>query len=128
MSPLEFLEYHLLSGYFFLIYPLNLLASARHILGQSDSHISLQFGVRYLLVYFQHCLLFLRVGSLWILCLLFLKSNTSFLTSLICCLVIEKFPLIRFDMFFSCWVNPSLNTFLIKPIIVIFVCHLVLTS
>ena len=30
----------------------------------SNSHISLQFGVRYLLVYFQHCSLFLPVGSL----------------------------------------------------------------
>ena len=30
---------------------------------QTDSHISLQFGVRYLLVYFQHCSLFLPVGS-----------------------------------------------------------------
>ena len=38
---LEFLEYHLLSRYFSLIYPLDLLASARHSMDQSDSHISL---------------------------------------------------------------------------------------
>ena len=47
-----------------LIYPLDLLTSARDIPGQSDSHIFLPFGVRYLLVYFQHCLLSLPVGSL----------------------------------------------------------------
>ena len=49
---------------FLLIYPLDLLPSARHIPDQSDSHISLQFGVRYLLVYVQDCSLFLPVGSL----------------------------------------------------------------
>ena len=54
----------LLLGYFFLIYPLDLLASAKHIPDQSDSHISLHYGVRYLLVCFQHCSLFLPVGSL----------------------------------------------------------------
>ena len=64
MSPQEFLEYHLLSRYFSLTYPLDILASARHIPDQSDSRISLQFSVRYLLIYFQHCLLFLLLGSL----------------------------------------------------------------
>ena len=67
MSPQEFLEYHLLSRYFSLTYPLDILASARHIPDQSDSRISLQFSVRYLLIYFQHCLLFLLLGSLWVL-------------------------------------------------------------
>ena len=66
---------------------------------QSDSHISLQFVVRYPLVYLQHCPLFLPVGSLWILCF-FSNLIPLFLTSSICCLVIEKFPLIRFDVFF----------------------------
>ena len=49
-------------------------------------------------------------------CMFFLKSNTSFLISLICCLVIKKFPLIRFDKFFYCWANSSLNTFLINNV------------
>ena len=49
----------------------------RHSPDQSDSHISLQFVVRYLLVYFQHCPLF---SSSWfsVNSMLFLKSNTSF--------------------------------------------------
>ena len=97
MSPLEFLEYRLLLVYFPLIYSLDLLASAQNSLDQSDSLISFQFGIRYLQVYFQRSLLFLPVGSL-----LFLKSNTSFSTSSIRYLVIEKFPLIKFEMFFSC--------------------------
>ena len=49
ISPLEFLEYHLLSFYFSFTYPVDILGSARHSLDQSDSHISLQFGVRYVL-------------------------------------------------------------------------------
>ena len=67
MSPLNFLQYYLLSGCFALVYPLELLASPRHSPNQSDSHISLQLGVRYLLVYFQHCSLFIPFGSLRIL-------------------------------------------------------------
>ena len=37
---LVFREYHALSGYFSLIYPLDLLGSARHSPDQSDSHTS----------------------------------------------------------------------------------------
>ena len=54
MSPLEFLEYYLPSSYFSSTYPLDILVSARRSPDQSDSHMSLQFGVRYLLIYFQH--------------------------------------------------------------------------
>ena len=50
------------------LFVLDLLASAWHILDQSDSHISLQLRVRYMVVYFQHYLPFLPVGSLWYLC------------------------------------------------------------
>ena len=76
--------------------------------------ISVQFGVRCLLVYFQHCFPF---SSSWfsVNSMHFLKSNTSFLTSSICCLVIEKFPLIRFEIF-SCSAKSSLNTFLINTV------------
>lgn len=55
-------------SHFFLTYPLDLLASARHNPDQSDSHIFLKFDVRYLLIYFQHCSLFFTVDSLWVLC------------------------------------------------------------
>ena len=63
MSPMEFPEFHLLSRYFSMICPPDLLASARQSPDQSDSHISLKY-LRYLLVYFQHCSPFLPVGSL----------------------------------------------------------------
>ena len=118
------LEYHLLSGYFYLIYPLDLLSSLWHSLDQSDSNISLQFGVRYLLNYLEHCPLFLPVGSLWILCF-FSNLLLIFELSSICCLVNEKIPLKRFDMFFFCWANWSLNIFPINSVICFFFCHLV---
>ena len=83
MSPLKFLEYHLLSDYFFLIYLLDLLASARHIPDESDSHISLQFSVQYLLVYFHFILVYIPLftfSSSWfsVSSMLFLKSKKLF--------------------------------------------------
>ena len=110
MSPFEFQECHLLSDYFSFTYPLDLLASARHAPYQSDSHMSLQFGVQYLLISFQHCSLFPPVGSMWILYLL--STRYLFFNFLI----IETFSLIRFEMFFSCWKNSVLDIFLINSV------------
>ena len=59
MSSQVFLEYHQPSGYFSLIYPLDLLASAQHTPDQFDTHISLQFSVWYLLIYCLHCTIFI---------------------------------------------------------------------
>ena len=96
MYLLVFREYHLLSGYFSLIYPLDLLGSARHSPDQSDSYTSLVFDICWFIFSIVHfSFSWFSVNSI-----LFLKSNTSFLTSSIYCLVIDKFPLIRSETFF----------------------------
>ena len=106
MSPFEFHEGRVLS----FTYPLDLLASARHAPYQSDSHMSLQFGVKCLLICFQHCSLFPPVGYMWILC--FSQLGYLFFNFLI----IETFSLIRFEMFFPCSKNSFLDTFFINSV------------
>ena len=94
--------YHLLSGYISLTYSLDILASAQGRMDQSDSQSSIRFSI-----FADSLSALFTFSSSWfsVNSKLFIKSNTSFLTSSVCCLVIEKFPLIMFEMFFSCWAN-----------------------